>query len=182
VPKSAAVFSGDMLQTRLDSTATIQSNGSSVMVLADSLVKLEGPAVELEHGAVRVTTSRGLTARDGEAGERFVDRFSGDRRGWTRADRTPRATSRSRTRRERRQRNAGTGGHEDDTADTEKKKKKHRKSAGAAPAAAGGIMSSPAVVYGGLAGVGAGVIWIWPRNEKSSESASVESRPVILCE
>jgi hypothetical protein len=34
VPKSAAVFSGDMLQTRPDSTASIQSNGSSVMVLA----------------------------------------------------------------------------------------------------------------------------------------------------
>jgi len=63
VPKSAAVFSGDMLQTRPDSTASIQSNGSSVMVLADSLVKFEGPAVELEHGAVRVTTSRGLAAR-----------------------------------------------------------------------------------------------------------------------
>jgi len=28
------------------------------MVLADSLVKFEGPVVELEHGAVRVTTSR----------------------------------------------------------------------------------------------------------------------------
>jgi hypothetical protein len=66
VPKSAAVFSGDMLQTRPDSTASIQSNGSSVMVLADSLVKFEGPAVELEHGAVRVTTSRGLAARVGE--------------------------------------------------------------------------------------------------------------------
>src|SRR5712664_3207166 len=66
VPKSAAVFSGDMLQTRPDSTASIQSNGSSVMVLADSLVKFEGLAVELEHGAVRVTTSRGLAARAGD--------------------------------------------------------------------------------------------------------------------
>src|SRR5260370_27973361 len=66
VPKSAAVFSGDMLQTRPDSTASIQSNGSSVMVLADSLVKFEGPAVEIEHGAVRVTTSRGLAARAGD--------------------------------------------------------------------------------------------------------------------
>jgi hypothetical protein len=66
VPKSAAVFSGDMLQTRPDSTASIQSNGSSVMVLADSLVKFEEPAVELEHGAVRVTTSRGLAARAGD--------------------------------------------------------------------------------------------------------------------
>jgi hypothetical protein len=67
VPKSAAVFSGDMLQTRADSTASIQSNGSSVMVLADSLVKFQGPtAVELEHGSVRVTTSHGLAAQAGD--------------------------------------------------------------------------------------------------------------------
>src|ERR1700723_508982 len=66
VPKSAAVFSGDMLQTRPDSTASIQSNGSSVMVLADSLVKFDGPDVEIEHGSVRVTTSRGLAARAGD--------------------------------------------------------------------------------------------------------------------
>ena len=66
VPKSAAVFVGDLLQTRPDSTASIQSNGSNGMVLADSLVKFEGPAVELEHGAVRVTTSRGLAAHAGD--------------------------------------------------------------------------------------------------------------------
>src|SRR3979411_10080 len=66
VPKSAAVFSGDMLQTRPDSTASIQSNGSSVMGLADSLGKFAGPAVELKHGAVRVAPSPGLAARAGE--------------------------------------------------------------------------------------------------------------------
>ena len=66
VPKSAAVFNGDMLQTRSDSTASIQANGSNVMVLADTLVKFEGPAVELEHGGVRVATSRGLAARAGD--------------------------------------------------------------------------------------------------------------------
>jgi hypothetical protein len=41
------------------------------MVLADSLVKFEGLAVELEHGAVRVTTSRGLTARAGDVTVKF---------------------------------------------------------------------------------------------------------------
>src|ERR1700716_143827 len=66
VPKSAALFAGDMLQTGPDSTASIQSNGSSVMVLADSLVKFQGLAVELEHGSVRVTTSRGLAGGGGE--------------------------------------------------------------------------------------------------------------------
>src|SRR5260370_17368622 len=63
VPKSAAVFVGDMLQTRPDSTASIQSNGSNVMVLAGSLVKFEGPAVGLGHGSGRATRPPGLTAR-----------------------------------------------------------------------------------------------------------------------
>jgi hypothetical protein len=36
------------------------------MVLADSLVKFEGPAVEIEHGAVRVTTLARLAARAGD--------------------------------------------------------------------------------------------------------------------
>jgi hypothetical protein len=66
VPKSAALFTGDLLQTRPDSTASIQANGSNVMVLANTLVKFEGPALEIEHGAVRVTTSRGLAARAGD--------------------------------------------------------------------------------------------------------------------
>ena len=66
VPKSAAVFAGDLLQTRADSTASLQSNGSNIMVLSDSLVKFQGSAVELEHGAVRVTTSKGLAAHAGD--------------------------------------------------------------------------------------------------------------------
>ena len=66
VPKSAAVFSGDLLQTRSDSTANIQAAGSTVMVLADSLVKFQGPAVEIEHGAVRITTSHSLAAQAGD--------------------------------------------------------------------------------------------------------------------
>jgi hypothetical protein len=50
VPKTGAVFSGDLLQTQADSTANIQAPGSTVMVLADSLVKFQGPTVEIEHG------------------------------------------------------------------------------------------------------------------------------------
>ena len=170
VPKSAAVFSGDMLQTRPDSTASIQSNGSSVMVLADSLVKFEGPAVELEHGAVRVTTSRALAARAGDVTVKPVSdswtefqvtdvdgrvQIAANKGDVTVQDAQGTTTTVTQ----------GQQTTKDDTADTEKKKKKRRKSAGAAPAAGGGVMSSPAVVYGGLAGVGGGLIWIWTRNE-----------------
>ena len=170
VPKSAAVFAGDMLQTRPDSTASIQSNGSSVMVLADSLVKFEGQAVELEHGAVRVTTSRELAARAGDVTVKPVSNS------WTefqvtdvdgrvqiaanKGDVTVQDAQGTTT--------TVTQGQQttkDDTADAEKKKKKHRKAAGAAPAAGGGIMSSPAVVYGGLGVAGAAAIWVWTRSE-----------------
>ncbi len=169
VPKSAAVFSGDMLQTRPDSTASIQSNGSSVMVLADSLVKFEGLAVELEHGAVRVTTSRGLAARAGDVTVKPAANT------WTEFQVTDvdgrvqiAANKGDLTVQDDKGTTTVTQGQEttrDDTADQEKKKKRRRKGTGAAPAAGGGIMSSPPVVYGGLAAIGGATIWILTRSE-----------------
>ncbi len=169
VPKSAAVFSGDMLQTRPDSTASIQSNGSSVMVLADSLVKFEEPTVELEHGAVRVTTSRGLAARAGDVTVKPTANT------WTEFQVTDvdgrvqiAANKGDVTVQDDKGTTTVTQGQQttrDDSADTEKKKKKHRRRAGAATAAGGGIMSSTPVVYGGLAAVGGAAVWVWTRTE-----------------
>jgi len=168
VPKSAAVFSGDLLQTRPDSTARIQANGSSVMVLAGSLLKFEGPSVELEHGSVRVTTSRGLAARAGDVtvkpasdswtefqvtdvdGRMLIAANKGDVTVQDDKGTTTVAQGQETTR--------------DDTSDTGKKKKK-RRGTGAAPAAGGGIMSSPYVVYGGLAAAGAVGVWVWLQQE-----------------
>lgn len=169
VPKSAALFAGDMLQTRPDSTASIQANGSNVMVLADSLVKFEGPAVELEHGAVRVTTSRGLAARAGDVTVKPAANT------WTEFQVTDvdgrvqiAANKGDLTVQDDKGTTTVTQGQQttrDDTTDTEKKKKKRRHGAGAAPAAGGGIMSSTPVVYGGL-GVVAGVgLWVWLQQE-----------------
>ena len=62
VPKSVAVFPGDTLQTRQDASANIGSNGSSIMVLADSLLKYEGTAVAVDRGTVRVSTGMGFAA------------------------------------------------------------------------------------------------------------------------
>src|SRR5271157_2380843 len=169
VPKSAAVFTGDLLQTRSDSTASIQANGSNVMVLADSLVKFQGPAVELEHGAVRVTTSRGLVARAGDVTVKPATNS------WTEFQvtdvdgRVQIAANKGdvTVQDDKGQTTTVTQGQEttkDDTSDTEKKKKKHRKGAGAAPAAGGGIMSSPGAVYGGIAGVTGVGIWLLLQN------------------
>jgi hypothetical protein len=169
VPKSAALFAGDMLQTRPDSTASIQANGSNVMVLADSLVKFEGPAVELEHGAVRVTTSRGLAARAGDVTVKPAANT------WTEFQVTDvdgrvqiAANKGDLTVQDDKGTTTVTQGQQttrDDTTETEKKKKKRRHGAGAAPAAGGGIMSSTPVIYGGL-GVVAGVgLWVWLQQE-----------------
>jgi hypothetical protein len=167
VPKSAAVFSGDMLQTRADSTASIQSNGSSVMVLADSLVKFQGSAVELEHGAVRVTTSRGLATRAGDvtvkpAAESWTEFQVTDVDGRVqiaanKGDLTVQDDKGTTTV------SQGQQTTRDDTADTEKKKK-HRHNNGAAPAAAGSIMSSTPVVIGGLAAIGGVTVWVLTRS------------------
>jgi len=168
-PKSSAVFSGDMLQTRPDSTASIQSNGSNVMVLADSLVKFEESAVELEHGAVRVTTSRGLAAR---AGDVTVKPAANS---WTEFQVTDvdgrmqiAANKGDLTVQDDQGTTTVTQGQQttrDDTTNPEKKKKKRRHGPGAAPAAGGGIMSSQKVVYGGLAAAGAMGVWVWLRQE-----------------
>jgi hypothetical protein len=66
VPRSSAIFPGDMVQTQADSMANINATGSNVMILSDSLVKFEGDAVSLEHGGVSIATSKGMMTRAGE--------------------------------------------------------------------------------------------------------------------
>jgi hypothetical protein len=168
VPKSAAVFSGDLLQTRADSTASIQSNGSNVMVLTDSLVKFQGSAVELEHGAVRVTTSKGLAARAGDvtvkpAADAWTEFQVTDVDGRVqiaanKGDVTVQDDKGTTTV------SQGQQTTRDDTSDTDKKKKRHRHGEGAATAATGGIMSSTPVVIGGLAAIGGVTVWVLTRS------------------
>ena len=165
VPKSTAMFSGDMLQTPPDSTASIQTNGSNVMVMANSLVKFEGPAVEIDHGGVRVTTSRAMAARAGEvtikpASDSWTEfqvvdvdgrvQIAANKGDVTVQDQSGTTTV-----------TQGQQTTRDDTNDAEKKKKRKRRSAGAATAAKGGIMSSPKVVYGATAALGGAAAWIW---------------------
>jgi len=169
VPKSAAVFSGDMLQTRADSSASIQANGSNVMVLADSLVKFQGPRVEIEHGAVRVTTSRGLAAQAGDVTVKPVSNV------WTEFQVTDvdgrvqiAANKGDLTVQDDKGTTTISQGQQttrDDTSDNDKKKKKKRTSPGAAPAAVGGIMSSTGAVYAGIAVAGGVAVWLLLQNE-----------------
>jgi hypothetical protein len=169
VPKSSALFSGDLLQTRADSTASIQANGSNVMVLADTLVKFEGPAVEIEHGGVRVTTSRGMAARAGDvtikpAGNSWTEFLVVDVDGRVQIA----ANKGDVTVQDDQGTTTVTQGQQttrDDTNDQEKKKKRKRTASGAAPAAKGGIMSSKEAVWVGAGVVGGVALWVWLQSE-----------------
>ena len=66
IARSAAIFSGDLIQTNADSAANINASGSIVLVLNDSLVQYEGNAVKLEHGGVTISTSKLLATRAGD--------------------------------------------------------------------------------------------------------------------
>jgi len=164
VPKSTAVFAGDLVQTHPSSSAHISANGSSVMVLADSLVKFEGPAVELEHGAVRISTAQGMATRAGEvtikpANDSWTEFQVRDVDGTVqiaanKGDVIIQDQQGSTTLQQ------GQQTTRDDTTAPEKKKKKRRALGGAATAAGGGILSSTAAVYTGLAIVGGVTTWV----------------------
>lgn len=62
LPRSSAIFPGDLVQTQSESIATLDASGSGVTVLPDSLIKFEANAVSLQHGSVSVGTSRGMVA------------------------------------------------------------------------------------------------------------------------
>jgi hypothetical protein len=169
VPKSVAMFAGDLLQTRAGTTANIQAAGSNVMVLAESLVKFQGPAVEIEHGSVRVTTSRGLTA---QAGAVIVKPVANS---WTEYQVTDvdgrvqiAANKGDLTVQDDQGTTTVSQGQQttrDDTSNEQKKRRRRGGFGGAATAAGGGIMSSNAAIYTGI-GAAAGVgVWLLLRDE-----------------
>jgi hypothetical protein len=66
VPRSSALFSGDLVQTGADSVANINSTGSTVLVLNDSLIQYAGDSLKLEHGGVSISTSKSMSASAGD--------------------------------------------------------------------------------------------------------------------
>jgi hypothetical protein len=56
--EASAVFSGDVIETKPDFSATLNLEGSSVVIEPQSVVKFQGDAVELDHGGVSVETFR----------------------------------------------------------------------------------------------------------------------------
>jgi len=164
IARSSAIFSGDLVQTNADSAANINSSGSIVMVLNDSLVVYQGSAVKLEHGGVTVSTSKLLATRAGDVivspaasvwtefevrdvdgrvqiAARKGDLSISDDTGTTtlaQGQQTTRDDSQSQP---------------DSQSQKDNKKKKKKAAGGPAPGASGGILNSPVVV-----GVGAGIV------------------------
>lgn len=175
VPKSVAVFLGDTLQTKPDASANISTNGSSVMVSSDSLVKYEGTAVGVDRGAVRVNTALGFEAHacdvwarpvtNTETQYQFIhndghvtvmatkgDVYLEDRRS-SRTDQEAKSDQGSKIVKEGEQ-----ATRDDGCAVAAKKNPKRRP--GASTAAGGGILSSPSALYTGIAIVGGITTWV----------------------
>ncbi len=66
VPRSIALFTGDFVQTNADSVANINSTGSTVLIMNSSFVQYEDNGVKLEHGGMKVSTSKQLVTHVGD--------------------------------------------------------------------------------------------------------------------
>ena len=60
-PDATAILPGDLLETKPGSVATLDANGSSVLIQTESLVKFNDNSLTLEHGSVSVGTSKSLS-------------------------------------------------------------------------------------------------------------------------
>lgn len=176
VPKSSAIFAGDLVQTRSDSAANIHAPGSSITVLGDSLVQFEGTSLKVEHGGVSVSTSKSVPATAGDV------RVTPVSNAWTEfnvtdVDGTVRIAARKgdlsitddngtvtlaqgqeTTRDEQSDKS-------DKDKDKDKDKKNKKRAAGAAPAAGGGVLNSTTAVIVGAAAVGGVTAWVLTRDE-----------------
>jgi len=180
VPRfSSAIFSGDLLQTRSDSIANITLTGSSITVLADSLVQFEGSSLTIEHGGLTVSTSKGVATT---AGEVKVQPASSS---WTEfnvtdVDGTVRIAARKgdllisddtgsftllQGQETTRQESSDQVNNGDSDKDHSKKKKNKKRAAGAAPAAGGGLLNSPIVVGAGAAAIAGVAVWVLTKSD-----------------
>jgi hypothetical protein len=66
IPSSSAVFKGDVIDTAVASAATIDADGSMVLVMPNSSVQFKGNYVDMGNGDVVVTTSKGMAVKVGK--------------------------------------------------------------------------------------------------------------------
>lgn len=171
VARSSALFSGDLIETRTDSAANIDAAGSTVLILNESLVQYEGNIVALEHGGVRISTSRMMATRAGGVtvspaagvltqfevrdvdGAVRIAALKGDLAISDGAGTTTLAQGQETTRNE-------TQSQSGNQPPSDNQKKKKKGAGGTTPGAQGGVFDSPVTV--GIAGavVAGGAIWV----------------------
>src|SRR5947209_5864261 len=61
VTASTVVFPGDLLETKPGFVANLDTEGSSVLIQPESIIKFQGTFLELEHGGVAVGTSTSMS-------------------------------------------------------------------------------------------------------------------------
>jgi hypothetical protein len=64
-PSSIAVFRGDLIETRSNSSAWMEYRGSSVQIDPETIIRLEDGEIILDHGSVTVTSYQQLRVRAG---------------------------------------------------------------------------------------------------------------------
>jgi hypothetical protein len=131
------------------------------MIQSDSLVKYEGNAVSVEHGAVSVATTKGMSTR---AGEVVVTPVSAE---WTQFDvKDVNGTVEIIARKGDVSVSNGTEttrlaqGEQTTRDDSDSRKKRRRAAGGAVPAAGGGVLDSPYAIAAGAGAVGGLVLWV----------------------
>ena len=174
IPNSSAMFSGDVIETRPDSIASLNSLGSSVVILPTSLVEFDGQSVSVEHGSVRVATSHGISVRvrcmtvvpvtsawtqfevTDVNGSVEVAATKNDVRLETAASSSSQTEiASSQTSSDLREGEQATRDESDGC-----KSDKRKRDAGAAPAGSGGVFGSDYVKYGALAAIGGVGVWL----------------------
>lgn len=60
LPRSTAVFAGDLLETSKDSAIIINANGSTIQVGGNSSLQFQGDAINLNSGIAQITTHNGM--------------------------------------------------------------------------------------------------------------------------
>jgi hypothetical protein len=60
---ASTIFSGDFLETRPGFAATLDAQGSSILVQPESALKFQGNSIFLDHGSVSVGTSTAFSVR-----------------------------------------------------------------------------------------------------------------------
>jgi hypothetical protein len=60
---SSAVFAGDLIETKPEFSATLSLEGTTILIQQETVGKLQGDMLVLDHGSVSVGTSKGFKVR-----------------------------------------------------------------------------------------------------------------------